>query len=447
VTQSQDRTGYEAALAALEQRWPDSRVVASLDRERMLVDLLGSPQHAYPVIQVTGTNGKSSTTRMIDGLVRATGLRVGRFTSPEFTQRERIAVDGVPVEPDEFARLYREVAGYLDLVDAKFPQRLTTFEVVTAMAFVAFADAPVDLAAVEVGVGGAWDSTNVADATVAVVTPIALDHQDLLGHTIEEIAAVKAGIVKSGATAVVAEQPREAVDPIAYRCAEVGAAVVAEGHDFGVLRRELAVGGQRLTLQGLGRVFDDVYLPLHGAHQAQNAGLALAAVEAFLGARGDRALDPELVREGFAGASSPGRLERIRSAPTMLLDAAHNPHGMAATVAAIREEFSFGRLVALVAVFADKDVPGLLDELEDLADQIVVTVNSSPRSMPVDELAAIARDLFGPERVSVAASMPDAIELAVALAESEPTAELASVGVLITGSVVTVADARRLLRR
>jgi dihydrofolate synthase/folylpolyglutamate synthase len=246
---------------------------------------------------------------------------------------------------------------------------------------------------------------------------------------------------------VAAAQEEEAARPILERCAEVGATIAREGSEFGVLRRAVAVGGQVLTLQGLGALYEEVFLPLHGAHQAQNAAVALAAVEAFLGAGTSRALDPEVVREGFAGATSPGRLERVRSAPTILLDAAHNPHGMAATVAALGEEFAFSRLVAVVAMLADKDAQHVLELLEPVADALVVTRNSSSRAMPAEELGAIAIDIFGEERVRVAPTMPDAIEAAVELAESDLDGELSGAGVLITGSVFTVADARKLLKR
>ncbi|HYN94597.1 MAG TPA: cyanophycin synthetase [Pilimelia sp.] len=421
--------------------------VPTLDREEVLMDLLGSPQTGYPVIHVAGTNGKSSTTRMIDSLLRTVGLRVGRFTSPEFRLRERIALHGEAISPDYFVQLYRDVEPYVTLTDAKFPQRLTAFEVVTAMAFAAFVDAPVDVAVVEVGMGGGWDCTNVARGTVAVLTPIGLEHQDYLGDTVEAIAAEKAAIIKPGATAVVAAQAAEAAGPILERCAATGATLAREGGEFGVRQRGVAVGGQVLSLQGLGGVYDDIFLPVHGAHQAQNAAVALAAVEAFFGAGVDRQLDVEVVRAGFAAVTVPGRLERVRSAPTVLLDAAHNPHGMAATATAVAEEFAFRRLVAVVSIPADKDVAAMLELLEPAVDVLVATRNTSPRAMPAEELAALAVEVFGPDRVEVHPELPDAIEAAVALAESDTDGELSGVGVLITGSVVTVADARRLLKR
>ncbi|MFC0506909.1 bifunctional folylpolyglutamate synthase/dihydrofolate synthase [Micromonospora costi] len=423
-------------------------MVFELDRIESLLDLLGSPQRAYPSIHLTGTNGKTSTARMIDSLLRAFGLHTGRYTSPHLeTVRERISLDGEPVSEERFVATYREVAPLARLVDERSSEPLTYFDMTTALAFATFADAPVDVAVVEVGLGGAEDSTNVLQAGVAVITPIGLDHTEWLGDTIEDIALHKAGIIHSGATVISAAQEEEAARPVLERCAEVGATIAREGSEFGVLRRAVAVGGQVLTLQGLGGVYEEVFVPLHGAHQAQNAAVALAAVEAFLGAGARRQLDVETVREGFAAASSPGRLERVRSAPTVLLDGAHNPHGMAATVAALQEEFAFSKLVAVVGVLGDKDAPALLELLEPVVDQVVVTTNSSPRAMPARELAALAAEVFGPERVEVAEEMPDAIEAAVALAEEDVPGELSGVGVLITGSVVTVADARRLLKR
>ena len=442
-----DRTEFAAVDAELAGRG-FTRMVFELDRIESLLDLLGSPQRAYPSIHLTGTNGKTSTARMIDSLLRAFGLHTGRYTSPHLeTVRERIALDGEPVSEDRFVAMYREVKPLAELVDQRSSEPLTYFDMTTALAFATFADAPVDVAVVEVGLGGAEDATNVLQAGVAVLTPIGLDHTEWLGDTLEDIALHKAGIIHPGATVICAAQDDEAARPILERCAEVGATVAREGTEFGVLRRAVAVGGQVLTIQGLGGVYEEVFIPLHGAHQAQNAAVALAAVEAFLGAGTKRQLDVEAVREGFATASSPGRLENVRTAPTILLDGAHNPHGMTATVTALQEEFAFSKLVGVLAVLADKDAPSLLELLEPVLDSVVVTRNSSPRAMPADELAALAREVFGPDRVEVADEMPDAIEAAVAEAESDVPGELAGVGVLVTGSVVTVADARRLLKR
>ena len=329
-----------------------ARMVFDLSRMEALLDLLGSPQRAYPAVHLTGTNGKTSTARMIDALLRAHGLRTGRYTSPHLsTIRERISIDGAPVSEEKFVEIYEEVAPVANFLDQRGAEEsLTYFDMTTAMALAAFADAPVDVAVVEVGLGGADDSTNVLQANTCVITPIGLDHTEWLGDTIEDIATAKAGIIHPGATLICATQPVEAMRPILERCAEVGATIAREGTEFGVRSRELAVGGQLLSLQGLSGVYDDVFVPLHGAHQAQNAAVALATVEAVLGAGANtRQLDPETIREGFADATSPGRLERVRTAPTILLDAAHNPHGMTATVTALQEEFAFGRLIAVLA--------------------------------------------------------------------------------------------------
>ncbi|MBX6357063.1 MAG: bifunctional folylpolyglutamate synthase/dihydrofolate synthase [Micromonosporaceae bacterium] len=442
-----DRAEFDRVDAELLQRG-FTRMAFDLGKIEQLLDLLGSPQRAYPAIHLTGTNGKTSTARMIDSLLRAHGLHTGRYTSPHLeTVRERISLDGEPVDERRFVQIYREVAPVAGLVDQRSAEPLSYFDLTTAMAFATFADAPVDVAVVEVGLGGEEDATNVLHAGVCVITPIGLDHTEWLGDTLADIAWAKAGIIHKEATVVVAAQDEEAARPILERCAQMGATIAREGSEFGVLRRAVAVGGQLLTLQGLGGVYEEVFVPLHGAHQAQNAAVALAAVEAFLGAGTSRALDADVVREGFAGVSSPGRLERVRTAPTILLDAAHNPHGMAATVAALEEEFAFNRLVAVVAMLADKDVRHVLELLEPVVDALVVTRNSSSRAMPARELAAIATEIFREEAVRVVPSMPDAIEAAVELAESDVAGELSGVGVLITGSVYTVADARRLLKR
>lgn len=443
TTQPVDELGR--VEAELRPRWPENRLEPSLTRISALMDVLGDPQRAYPVIQITGTNGKTSTARMIDQLLRGFGLRVGRFTSPHLASiTERISIEGVAVSPGRFAEVYDEVAPYLSMVDSQQPIALSYFEVLTALGYVAFADAPVDVAVVEVGMGGRWDSTSVADAQVAVLTPIALDHMNYLGDTVGPIATEKAGIIKSGATAVLAQQPPEALDPLLRRTVEVGAVVAREGMEFGLLRRRIAVGGQLLTVQGLGGTYDEVFLPLHGAHQAQNAAVALAAVEAFFGAGAQGRIDIDTVRAAFAAVRAPGRLEAVRSAPTTLVDATHNPAGMRATVAAIQEAFGFQRLVAVVACMADKDARHMLEILEPVAVQLVATANSSPRCMTPDDLAAIAVDVFGTDRVTVETRLDDALDTAVRLAEEDIQAYGDS-GILVTGSVVTAGEARVLL--
>jgi dihydrofolate synthase/folylpolyglutamate synthase len=435
-----------AVEALILDRTPEHDIDPTLDRIRELLDLLGSPQAAAPVVHVAGTNGKTSTTRMIDALLREFGLRTGRFTSPHLhSMAERIAFDGRPIEPERFVATYDDVAPYLDLIDSRHPVRLSFFEVLTAMAFAAFADAPVDVAVVEVGLGGTWDATNVADAQVAVITPIGVDHTRFLGSTIEQIAGEKAGILKPGSYGVLAQQPVEAAEVLLRRSVEVDALVAREGLEFGVTSRTMAVGGQLLSVRGLAGEYDDLFLPLLGAHQAHNAACALAAVEAFLGgAHAERGpLDLDLVRAAFAGVTSPGRLETVRSSPTVVLDAAHNPAGARATAEALGESYGFTRLVGVFAAMADKDVRGMLEAFEPVLAEVVVTQASSSRSMPADELAAVAVEVFGADRVEVAPRLDDALDAAIALAEEE--GDLGGAGVLVTGSIVTVAEARTLL--
>jgi dihydrofolate synthase/folylpolyglutamate synthase len=442
-----DNAEVARILKALEARGP-SRMVPDRDRIRDLLDLLGSPQRSFPSIHITGTNGKTTTARMIDALLREFGLRTGRYTSPHLHDvTERIALDGQPLDPERFAVAYDDIAPYLELVDSRHPDRLTFFEVLTAMAFAAFADAPVDVGVIEVGLGGRWDATNVIDAPVAVVTPIGLDHMQFLGDTVEAIAAEKADIVHPGAILVTGPQPEAAVPVIDARAALVGATQVRAGVDFGVRRRSVAVGGQLLDLQGLGGEYDEVFLPLYGAHQAGNAATAVAAVEAFFGLRGGAAegrgpLIPDAVRSAFAAVTSPGRMEIVRGSPTVILDGAHNPAGAAALAAALEESFTFDRLVAVVAVLDDKDAAGLFEMLDPVVTGVVVTQNSSPRALPVDDLAAVAVEVLGDARVEVAPRLDDAIETAVTTAEADL---VGGAGVLVTGSIVTVGEARTLL--
>jgi dihydrofolate synthase/folylpolyglutamate synthase len=442
-----DNAAVDRILKALEARGP-SRMVPDRDRIRDLLDLLGSPQRNFPSVHITGTNGKTTTARMADALLHEFGMRTGRYTSPHLRDvTERIALDGEPLDADRFASTYDDIAPYVEMVDGRHPDRMTFFEVLTGMAFAAFADAPVDVGVIEVGLGGRWDATNVIDAPVAVITPIGLDHMQFLGATIEAIASEKADIVHPGAILVTGPQPEAAAAVIDRRAAEVGATQVRAGVDFGVRRRAVAVGGQLLDLQGLGGEYDEVFLPLYGAHQAGNAATALAAVEAFFGLRGGAAegrgpLNPEAVRAAFAAVTSPGRMEVVRGSPTVILDGAHNPAGAAALAAALEESFTFERLVAVVAVLDDKDAAGLLEALEPIVTSVVITQNSSPRALPVDALAEVAVEVLGDARVEVAARLDDAIDAAVTSAEEDL---VGGSGVLVTGSIVTVGEARTLL--
>jgi dihydrofolate synthase/folylpolyglutamate synthase len=440
-------TTYAEAERALLARWPETRLEPSLDRIRALVELLGEPQHTYPVIHLTGTNGKTSTSRMIDTLIRATDLRTGRFTSPHVeSMTERISLDGEPLTEQQFVDAYNDVAAIAALADEDATHPLSFFETVVAMAYAAFANAPVDVAVVEVGMGGSWDATNVADASVAVILPIAVDHASYLGSRPVDIAVEKAGIIKAGSRVVVAAQADDVAAVIAERAAEVGATLFWEGRDFGVEQRVPAVGGQLLRLRGLRAEYDDVFVPLYGAHQGQNAAVALAAVEAFLG---EDPLDADLVRAAFEEVTSPGRLEIVRRSPTFVLDAAHNPHGAAAVVDALEDSFTFSPLIGVVGVMADKDYEGVLAAFEPVMAAIVCTRNNSDRSLPAEELAETARGVFGIDRVYVAPRLDDALEQAATLAEEGGVfgEAIGSGGVLVTGSVVTVGEARTMLRR
>ena len=435
------RLAEEAILA----RAPEHDLQPSLDRIQAVMELLGDPQRTFPVIHLTGTNGKTSTTRIIDSLLRELGLRTGRFTSPHLhSMRERIALSGVSISAEQFLDAYDEVLPFVELVDARSVAeggpRMTYFEVLVAIAYAAFADAPVDVAVVEVGLGGSWDATNVADGSVAVVTPIALDHQHFLGHDVESIATEKSGIIKPDALVVAGLQEPEVAQILADRAAEVGARIAFEDTEFGLLTREVAVGGQQLSVRGLAGEYDELMLPLHGAHQAHNTVLALAAVEAFLGG-GEQRLDPDLVRAGLATAASPGRLEVVRRSPTVLVDAAHNPAGALALRDALEDSFTFARIIGVIAILKDKDATEMLEILEPVLDHVVVSRTTSPRAMRPEELGELAIDIFGEDRVTVVADLPDALDLAAGLADEGGLGG----GVLATGSVTTAAEVRMLL--
>ncbi len=440
---------YREVEGLLLARWPESRLEPSLDRIAALCHLLGDPQHAYPVVHLTGTNGKTSTARMIDALLRALDLRTGRFTSPHLERvTERISVDGADLSPERFVEVYDEVAPYAGVVDVSAEHPLSFFELITAMGFAAFADAPVAAAVVEVGMGGSWDATNVADAAVAVVTPIGVDHERYLGDSPATIAAEKAGIIKPGTFAVLGQQRVDAAEVLLRRAAEAGATVAREGLEFGVRSRTPGLGGQLLSIQGLGATYDEVFLPLYGAHQASNAACAIAAVEAFAGGKGlTGGLDSELVQSALGSVTSPARLEVIRRSPTVILDAAHNPHGAAATAEAVQEAFALFPLIGVLGVMADKDVEGVLAAFEPVLATVVCTQNSTPRALPAHKLADVAEAIFGADRVEVAERLDDALDRAVALAEAADSDAmgLGSGGVLVTGSVITAGEARTLL--
>ena len=438
-----DQERIDAIEQALLKRWPETRIEPTLERIAALVDVLGSPQLTYPTIHVGGTNGKTTTSRMIDSLLFEMGLRTGRFTSPHLeSYLERISINGQPIDPKAIIFSYNDIAAYLDFMDSKFDTPISFFEAITALAFAAFAEHPIDVGVFEVGMGGEWDATNVVSADVSVIMPVDLDHMEYLGSTIGEIAKTKAGIIKEGGFVVLAQQQPEAAVELLKRAAEVGADVAREGLEYVIESRALAVGGQVLTIKTPKDTYEEIFLPLHGKHQASNAAAALVAVEAFFG---EQELDYEAVIAGFANVQSPGRCEVLHRDPTIIIDAAHNPHGAHALTETIQSEFTFDEVIGIFAAMGDKDVKGALVELEKVMDSIIVTKNSSPRSMAVADVETIASTIFGAERVFLA----DSLELAIDKAIKDSLRPLSeeTLGILITGSVVTVGEARTIVRK
>ena len=438
-----DQARIDAIEKALLARWPENKIAPSLERIAALVDMLGSPQLTYPTIHVGGTNGKTTTSRMIDSLLFEMGLRTGRFTSPHLeSYLERIAINGKPIDAKELIFSFNDISPYLDLMDEKFDTPISFFEAMTALAFAAFAEHPIDVGVIEVGMGGAWDATNVVDADVSVIMPIGLDHTEYLGATIKEIAETKAGIIKEGGFIVLASQEPEAAVELLRKAAEVGADIAREGVEYSIDSRAVAVGGQLLSITGLRGFYDEIFLPLHGKHQASNAAAALIAVEAFFG---EQDLDIDAIRAGFANVTSPGRCEIIHRDPTIIIDAAHNPDGAHAIAQTIANEFTFDEVTGIVALMADKDALGILQGLEPILNLVIVTENSSPRSMKVAEIEKLALQVFGAERVFTQPTLEAAIDRAVK--DSVRPLSEETLGILITGSVVTVGEARTIVRR
>jgi dihydrofolate synthase/folylpolyglutamate synthase len=437
----EEKARIDAIEEALLARWPETRIAPTLERISALTDILGSPQLTYPTIHIGGTNGKTTTSRMVDSLLFEMGLRTGRFTSPHLeSYLERISINGQPINAAELIFSYNDISPYLDLIDSKFENPISFFEAITALAFAAFAEHPIDVGVIEVGMGGEWDATNVVQAGVSVITPIGLDHTEYLGNTITEIAQTKGGILKPGGFGVFAQQVPDAAIELLRKSAEVGIDVAREGVEYSLASRAVAVGGQLISISGLNESFDDIFLPLHGKHQAANAATALVAVEAFFG---DTALDHDAVRAGFAAVTSPGRCEVVHRDPTILLDAAHNPHGAKALAETITNEFTFDEVIGVVASFGDKDVRGILLELEPIMNEIIVTTNSSPRAMKLSDLEKLANEIFGKDRVTAIESLSAAIDQAIKDAKRPLTDD--SVGVLITGSVITVGESRAII--
>jgi dihydrofolate synthase/folylpolyglutamate synthase len=446
-----DEFSVESVYAELLGRAPENKMEPRLAPLFRAMEILGEPNKAFPIIHITGTNGKTSTARMIEAGLRAHGLSTGRYTSPHLSKvTERISIDGSPVPDDTFVRIWDEIRPYLEIVDKELvavgQPRLTYFECLTILGFAVFADQPVNVAVMEVGLGGITDATNVGDGQVAVITPISLDHTDLLGDTTEDIAYEKAGIIKPGGFLISAAQPVDAAQVLLEKAKEVQVPFRFEGVEFGVASRTVAVGGQVVSIQGLAGRYEDLLLPLHGAHQAENAAVAVAALEAFFGG-GEKELDAEILQEAFASVTSPGRLEVVRTAPTIIVDAAHNPEGIRVSAEAIHEAFTLTKLVVVVGVLKEKDAEEILRQLKeslgDLAAEYCFTQSNSPRAVPAEDLEELALDLgFGEDNVHVAPQLDDALEWAVERAESNE--DLAG-GVLVTGSITLVAEARILL--
>ena len=429
--------------AALNKRWPENQIEPSLDRILALVDALGSPHLTYPTIHIAGTNGKTSTARMIDQLLANLGYRVGRYTSPHLESfTERISIKGEPISDLEMIKTYEDIHLYLDLIDSRQPHPISYFEALTAMAFVAFAEHPVDIAVIEAGMGGQWDATNVISSQVSVMTPIGLDHMEYLGNTVEAIAQTKAGIFKPESNVVLAAQSAQVAKVLLAQVAKVSAQPFRQGVEFSLKNRALAVGGQLLSIQGVHGDYDEIFLPLYGDHQGNNAAVALAAVEVFTGVK----LDTELVQDAFSKVSSPGRCEIVYKDPTVIIDAAHNPHGVSAIANTLNTEFDFELVVGVVAVLADKDVAGILKNLATTLDYLVITENGSNRAMNKDELAKIASQYFKAEQVEIIGDMNSAITYAIEKVALYNQVNDGVAAVVITGSVATAGMARSIIK-
>ncbi|CAN5332986.1 hypothetical protein BH09ACT6_BH09ACT6_04370 [soil metagenome] len=423
----------------LQSRLGEAAPQPRLSATRRAVEMLGDPHRAYPVIHITGTNGKTSTSRITESILRAYGLRTGLFTSPHLERlNERIVIDGRPISNEALAENWADIQPYLELVDAELEgaaePRLTFFEALSVLAFASFAEAPIDVAVIEVGMGGEWDSTNVADGQVAVFTPISLDHTARLGNTVAEIARTKSGIVKPAAQVVTSLQVPEVLAELQRAAELTESTFAAEGAQFSLLSTSVAVGGQVVSIKGLAGTYTDIFLPLYGDHQAQNAAVAVAAVESFLGG-GSTALVDDVLVEAFATVTSPGRLQLIGTDPTVLVDAAHNPGGALALAAALKEYFAFDKIVAVISVLADKDAAGIIRALEPVVSEFVITQSSSDRAINADELASIVVGIAGADRVVVELDPREAARIARDSAAASDTG-----AVLVTGSITLVGE-------
>jgi dihydrofolate synthase/folylpolyglutamate synthase len=399
----------------------------TLARIREILVLLGSPEREFPVIHLTGTNGKTTTSRMISALLESLGLSVGRYTSPDLEHvNERLAWNDELVSDSDLDDLLRVIA----MVEPSMTEPPSYFEILTAAAFRWFADLAVDVAVVEVGLGGTWDATNVVDGRVAVVTNVAIDHVEYLGPTRESIAAEKADIVKPGSTLVLGETDPD-ITP--FFLAKEPARVLLRDRDFAVLAQELAVGGRVVDLSTPEASYPEIYLPLHGRHQADNASIALAAAEAFVGGP----LPTTVVADGFASVRSPGRLEVVGRHPLVLLDGAHNVAGAGALRSALAEEFATASRTLVVGLLEGKEPHEMLTALGlDDTELLVCCRPPGPRGLDPAIVAKAAEDLgFPPDRIDVHDSVRDAI--GAALLATPEDGQL-----VITGSLYTVGAAR-----
>jgi dihydrofolate synthase/folylpolyglutamate synthase len=429
-------TKADEVMDALLTRIPENKLRPRLEPTRRAVELLGDPQKSYRVIHITGTNGKTTTTRIIERILRELGLRTGRFTSPHLVRlNERMAIDGEPVGDQQLAEVWADIEPILAMVDAELEAagetKLTFFEALAVLGFAVFADAPVDVLVLEVGMGGEWDSTNVADGDVAVFTPISIDHAERLGNTVAEIAKTKSGIIKPGAIVVTSAQPSEAMTVLEAKTAEVAESIAMYGRDFEVLNVEPDVAGQRFSVKTLTSEYRDLFLPLHGEYQAENAALAISAVEAFFGAN-NRLFD-DVLRVAIADSTSPGRLQVVSRKPLTILDAAHNPGGAEVLARAMKNSFGSPETVAVVSILADKDASALLRSLDSSVKTFIVTQSSSPRAIEIAQLRDLAVGIFGEERVRTANNALQAMQLAKQLVVENGA-------ILVTGSITLVGD-------
>ncbi len=433
---------FREAQAYLESLGIDAMkdLTPSLDRIEALCEALNHPQRAVPGVHITGTNGKTTTARLVTSLLAATGLSVGTYTSPHLESvTERISLSGEPLSEDLFGELFENVLPYVQLVESRLGQRLSYFEFLTGMFFFWAAEQPVDAIVVEVGMGGEWDATNVMDGVVSIITNVGLDHTGLLGTEKTAIAREKAGIIKPDGTLVTAERVPD-IRNLLQEIAEGRRSEVAllDKH-FAVDDNRVAFGGRYLSLTSSAGSYEELFLPLHGAHQGLNASAALEAVTRFLPAQ---RLEHEVVAEGFGNVNAPGRLEALRlrghTAPPVVLDVAHNPDGISAMISSLVEAFAFKRVRFVVGIAQDKDYEGMLAELGRLPSSVVVTEPKQVRSVPAEELKRVAMELGLP--CEVIEDVPTAVDAAIA--QAEPI-EL----VCITGSHYVVGEARSHLLR